>query len=41
MIKRKRNFGLAANIIAGVSETLEKSDSVIVIEDDKLVVLAS
>ena len=37
VIERKRNFGLAANIIAGVSETLEKSDSVIVIEDDILV----
>lgn len=34
LICRSRNFGLAANIIEGVSEILENHDKVIVVEDD-------
>jgi len=34
IINRKVNFGLARNIVEGVTEILSKSDSVIVLEDD-------
>lgn len=34
--ERERNLGLAASVIAGVSEVLERSTSVIVMEDDLL-----
>lgn len=34
LVERERNLGLAENIIRGVSESLEKSDSLIVLEDD-------
>jgi len=34
IIERSSNFGLAANIISGVNEQIQKSGSVIVLEDD-------
>lgn len=37
IIERSHNFGLAASIIAGVTEVLSKYDQIIVIEDDLVV----
>lgn len=34
VIRRERNWGLAQNIISGVSEQLDRNDRVIVLEDD-------
>lgn len=34
IIQREKNIGLAKNIVSGISEVLEKHDSVIVLEDD-------
>ncbi|EMM0233365.1 hypothetical protein RZ766_005370 [Providencia rettgeri] len=34
LIKRKTNYGLAKNIIEGITETLKSHDKVIVLEDD-------
>ncbi len=35
--KRKKNFGLSKNIIKGISQTLEKYKTVIILEDDLIV----
>ena len=37
IIKRKKNFGLAKNIIEGISEVFKKEKKIIVLEDDILV----
>lgn len=37
IIKRKKNFGLASNIVNGVTEVLKKEDSAIFLEDDIIV----
>ena len=36
LVKRDKNFGLAKNLVNGISQILEKNDKIIVLEDDLL-----